>query len=70
MEHNEWLTGSQVARRFGISPMSLWRWIRDPRLGFPAPTRIRQRNYWRAAEIVEWERQVAAKVARADRLGS
>jgi predicted DNA-binding transcriptional regulator AlpA len=44
MEENEWLTGPQVARRFGISSMSLWRWIHDPTLEFPAPMRIRERN--------------------------
>lgn len=67
MKENDWLTGPQVARRFGISSMSLWRWARDPRLGFPAPTRVRDRNYWRLADLVEWERQAAAKSARRDR---
>jgi predicted DNA-binding transcriptional regulator AlpA len=63
MDNGEWLTGPQVARRFGISSMSLWRWMRDSRLGFPDPTHIRKRNYWRLSEIVEWERQAAAKVS-------
>ncbi len=59
----EWLTGTQVARRFGISSMSLWRWMHDPKLGFPIPTRIRERNYWRLSEIIEWERHTAAKAS-------
>jgi predicted DNA-binding transcriptional regulator AlpA len=70
MESNEavWLTASQLTRRFGISQMSLWRWLQDPRLNFPAPVQIRERNYWRLDEIVAWEREAAAKsAARRDR---
>ncbi|HZK91571.1 MAG TPA: hypothetical protein VFC56_15610 [Stellaceae bacterium] len=65
MESNEavWLTASQVTRRFGISQMSLWRWLHDPRLQFPAPVQIRERNYWRLDEIVEWERAAATRSA-------
>jgi len=59
--NSEWLTGPQVAHRFGISSMSLWRWMHDPKLGFPDPTRIRERNYWRLSEIIEWERRAATR---------
>jgi hypothetical protein len=37
--------------------------MHDPRLSFPAPTRIRERNYWRLSEIVAWERQAAANAS-------
>ncbi|MEH2626087.1 putative DNA-binding transcriptional regulator AlpA [Bradyrhizobium sp. AZCC 1719] len=31
--------------------MTLWRWLQDDSLGFPKPTKIRQRRYWDADEI-------------------
>ena len=55
-----WLTGPEVAQRFSISSMSLWRWMHDAHLNFPRPVRIRARNYWRQSEIDEWERKLAA----------
>lgn len=65
METHEtiWLTATQLSRRFGISQMSLWRWLHDAKLNFPAPVQIRERNYWRLEEIVDWERKAAAEAA-------
>lgn len=42
-----YLPASQVRARYGVSEMSIWRWLRDERLGFPAPIRINGRRYWR-----------------------
>jgi hypothetical protein len=36
---------AQVCREFGITSMTLWRWSRDPKLGFPPPIGIRKRNF-------------------------
>jgi predicted DNA-binding transcriptional regulator AlpA len=46
------MTASQV-RAFlgGLSDMCLWRWLRDPELGFPQPIYLRRRRYWKANEI-------------------
>jgi predicted DNA-binding transcriptional regulator AlpA len=50
-----YLTGPQVCARYGISDVSLWRWLRDH--DFPPPTlRIRDRRYWLESELVAWER--------------
>lgn len=38
----------------GISDMTLWRWLHDPELEFPAPIYIGSRRYWREAELAEW----------------
>lgn len=38
----------------GISDMSLWRWLNDPKLNFPKPIKIQTRRYWREAEVTEW----------------
>lgn len=41
-----------------ISDTSLWRWLNNDRLGFPKPTVIQKRRYWREREIRTWlERQ-------------
>lgn len=35
--------------------MSLWRWERDPKVGFPPPTlRINKRRYWRIGVVRAW----------------
>ena len=46
-----------VRRRFGISDMSLWRWVKDPAIGFPQPMRINNRRYFRIDEIEAFERR-------------
>jgi len=59
----QYLTGPQVCARYGITPMSLWRWLSDRKyadLGFPQPAlRIKERRYWREADLIAWERRLA-----------
>jgi predicted DNA-binding transcriptional regulator AlpA len=53
----KFLTGPQVAARYQISDMSLYRWLQDATLGFPPPAmRIRDRRYWLIEDLVRWER--------------
>ena len=35
----------QVADEFNVSLMTLWRWTRDEKLGFPEAIKIRNRNF-------------------------
>ena len=51
----EYLPAGQVRARYGVSDMSLWRWLRDPRLNFPAPIKIHKRRYWKLTELEAWE---------------
>lgn len=46
------LIASAVARQLcgGISPMTMWRWVRDGVI--PAPLTIRGRNYWHRSELI------------------
>lgn len=47
-----YLSSLQVRARYGgVSDMSLWRWSRDPELGFPAPIRINNRRFWDCAAL-------------------
>ncbi|MBY3361261.1 MULTISPECIES: DNA-binding protein [Rhizobium] len=53
---HEYLTGKQVAHRYQIAPISLYRWERDERLGFPRPMIINRRKLFKVEELVAWER--------------
>jgi hypothetical protein len=45
IERDELVPDPVVAREFGISLMSLWRYTHDPKLNFPAAIKIRNRNF-------------------------
>lgn len=59
------VTGPQLCRRYGVSEQSIWRWRHDPALDFPKPMTINRRNYWRLADLIEWERRRARRDAAA-----
>jgi hypothetical protein len=51
------LDSRAVRRRYcGRSEMALWRWSRDPELGFPKPIYIQKYRYWKLSDLIEWER--------------
>jgi hypothetical protein len=58
-----YLPSRQVRERYHVSDMSLWRWLRDPKLNFPQPTIINGRRYWRLEDLETWERDRAAGAA-------
>jgi len=56
MQPNQtFLTGPQVQARYNRSHVTLWRWVRDPALGFPQPIQINRLNYWRLVDLEAWE---------------
>lgn len=40
-----------VANEFNVTLMTLWRWSRDPNLGFPPAIKIRRKNFRSRTEI-------------------
>jgi predicted DNA-binding transcriptional regulator AlpA len=50
-----YLTAGRVRDRYGVSEMSLWRWLRDKALGFPHPIRINKRRFWKLSDLESWE---------------
>jgi hypothetical protein len=50
-----YLPAAAVRARYGVSDMSLWRWLRNEALGFPAPIRINKRRFWKLADLETWE---------------
>lgn len=58
------LTSTQTrARVGGVSTMCIWRWMRDPRVQFPAPVKINSRNYWRLGDLRQWQAERTTKHA-------
>ena len=52
-----YLSVDQVAKRFGVSKDSIWRWKRNG--DFPAPVKLGgTTTRWRLANIEEWEAQL------------
>tara|TARA_B100000678_G_scaffold249106_1_gene223289 strand:+ start:1469 stop:1645 length:177 start_codon:yes stop_codon:yes gene_type:complete len=56
------LSDKQVAERYGVSRVTIWRWVKtDP--AFPSPVSLSPGcSRWKAADIETWEagREVAA----------
>jgi len=50
-----YLQSSAVRARYGVSDMTIWRWLQNTSLGFPAPIRINSRRFWRLTELEAWE---------------
>lgn len=54
---NVFLTGPQVVARYCITQMTLWRWVRDDKLGFPQPMTVNRRRFFRLTDLVAWEQR-------------
>lgn len=60
----QFITRTKLLERLGgISPMTLWRWEHDEKLGFPKGIEIRRRKYYDLLEIEAWERNRAIATA-------
>ena len=46
----------KVLERYNVSDMTLHRWVRDPRMGFPAPVYFGRFRFWKISELEAWER--------------
>lgn len=51
------LPGRQVLDRYHITQQTLWRWLNDDAMGFPKPLYLGRYRYWRAAELLSWEKE-------------
>jgi hypothetical protein len=54
-ENDRLLPAAQVRERYSVTAMSLWRWLKNPTLAFPAPIVINTRRYWRLSDLIDWE---------------
>ncbi len=60
------ISGPALCARYGIVGMTLHRWERSKKLGFPKPRWINHRKYWVLSEIEAWERARAPRTGTAD----
>lgn len=60
-----YISAADVCARFGVTDMTLWRWLKDETLGFPKPLVIRRRRLFDLAEIEAFEehQRATARVA-------
>jgi predicted DNA-binding transcriptional regulator AlpA len=54
-ENDRLLPAAQVQKRYSVTAMSIWRWLKNPTLAFPPPVVINTRRDWRLSDLVEWE---------------
>ena len=50
-----------VWERYGVTSMTLHRWLRDERMNFPAPVYLGRMRFWRIAELEAWEAERAQR---------
>ena len=55
----QFLPARRVWERYGVTSMTLWRWLKNTELKFPQPMRIGRLRYWRVSDLVEWERSTS-----------
>ena len=55
------LPAAHLLARYRVSDMTLFRWLKDQKLGFPQPIRINGRRYWRLADLQAFEARQAAQ---------
>ena len=60
MSSTDYLPARQVMDRYKITRTTLWRWVKNPDLGFPDPIEINSRRYWPESALTAWERDRAA----------
>jgi prophage regulatory protein len=60
-EEQRSVTVRHVARRFGVSPSSIWRWVKRGK--FPEPVRLGENcTRWRMSDLHEWENRQGGEV--------
>jgi hypothetical protein len=48
----------EVLKEFDITPMTLWRWDRDPKLDFPPAIYIRKRKFRERKKLEEFKKRM------------
>jgi predicted DNA-binding transcriptional regulator AlpA len=62
-DEDVFLPAGQVQRRYGVTAMSIHRWLHNAKLNFPKPMYIGRFRYWKLSELASWERDRAREAA-------
>lgn len=57
------VTADELQKRYHISNVTLWRWSKNPTLGFPVAIQIGRRRLWKRTDLAAWEAQRAEMCA-------
>ena len=50
----EWVRNKALAEMLGVTVMTIWRWQRDPALGFPQPCAIGRTQFTKVEDVERW----------------
>lgn len=53
---DNYLPARVVWERYGVSSITLHRWIKSPEMHFPKPFYLGRYRYWKIADLEAWER--------------
>lgn len=59
-QNRGYLPARKVWERYGVSSMSIHRWLKDPDNDFPEPIYIGRFRYWKLEDLEAWERKRAS----------
>ena len=60
-----YLPRAKLKTRYGVTEMSIWRWERDPLVGFPDPIIINGKKFYDLDELEAWEDRRRARSPQA-----
>lgn len=49
------LPARKVWERYGVTSMTLYRWLASPDMAFPAPVYLGRFRYWKLSDVLVWE---------------
>ena len=54
-DDQEYFTSNDILKRFHITQMTLWRWLKKPEMQFPRPAKFGSRRYFKVRDVLAWE---------------
>lgn len=57
----EYQPARKVWERYGVTSMTISRWLDDEDMGFPRPTYFGRFRYWKTSDLEAWERDRARR---------
>lgn len=61
--NEKFLTKGLVAQRYNATTRTIDRYAKNEKSGFPKPTYLADRPYWRLSDLVKWERSCSGQEA-------